>query len=134
MSRLYISRFSRKRPFSNRYERADLVFLDQLDIWQVVGDGQQLQFHQDIGGNLIADAVFTTLLSAAFGILGSLDLSPCQFANREFSAKHKPERGQVRTKAAGRHIDASKETLPFPGLRKRPWDRCFMHHDRPDRL
>src|SRR6266516_4261500 len=85
LSRLYVPRLSLQSPFSNRYEHPDLVFLDQLDIRKVVGDGQQLQFHQDTGGNLIVDAVFTTLLPAAFGILVRPDLSPGKFADREFS-------------------------------------------------
>ncbi len=79
VSRLYVPRLFLQSPCSNRHEDPDPVLLDQLDIRQIVSDGQQLQFHQDIGGNLRADAVFTTLLPEAFGILVSLDLSPGQF-------------------------------------------------------
>ena len=60
--RLGVPRLFLQSPCSNSHEDPDPVFLDQLDIRQIVGDGQQLQFHQDISGNLIADAVFTTLL------------------------------------------------------------------------
>src|SRR5205807_10211247 len=92
LSRLDVPRLSRESPFSTRYEHPDLVFLDQLDIRKVVGDGQQLQFHQDTGGNLIVDAVFTTLLPVAFGILVRPDLSPGKFADREFSTKFRAGR------------------------------------------
>lgn len=98
LSRLGVPSLFRQSPCSYGHEYPDFVFLDPLNVRQVVGDGQQFLFHQKIGGIFRADAVFIILRPATFSILDGLDLSHGQFSNGDMNAKHKPERGQIEPK------------------------------------
>src|SRR5450759_1355127 len=89
LSRLYVPPLFIQRHFSTRHEHPDPVFLDHLDIRQVVYDGQQLLFHQKISCNLRSYAGFLTLFTASC-LTASLD----HLSDRKPSSKKKPEHGE----------------------------------------